>query len=289
LLRASFNFGLQSAEPIKQLGVSFDQNLGRKISYSGQKHHSFAAIASSVPVLYIGADSHFLWQSTSKQRRSHLDWGVFHVEHSFLAAWREFNTLLAQYNSGLKNNLPEHLLVGWREQLAIAGELVHTMRNNYLERLNPQFSTIAKDIGNLPDMILHYNPGWDVKLSLLESMQLSKYKDRSIGHCQVGAHRCDLHFARQQRIVKDELSQGQMKLLLYALKLAQAKILQQAVAKKVIYLIDDLPSELDIAKQQKIMDFCTEESNQVFVTAISQMIHVKHQAAQFNLQTGSLV
>ena len=290
IIRASFaTDSAAEGDHTSQFGVTYNLDAGRKISRDRQQQKSFASIAAEIPVLYIGADSHFAWQTSSKQRRSHLDWGVFHVEHSFLQAWRDFNSLLAQYNRGLKDNLPEAHLLRWREQLALSGEAITKMRSSYVDLLKPKFAAFAAEIGNMHNMSLLYKSGWDEHLSLFDSLELSKAKDRIVGYCHVGPQRSDLNFVQEERIVKDELSQGQMKLTLYALKLAQAGILQQVTNKQVLYLIDDMPSELDLSKQQKIIDLCSMANNQILLTAISKMIHVKHQASKFNLEAGSLM
>jgi DNA replication and repair protein RecF len=286
LIRAKYDSLNADASKSLSLGVTFSGQ-GRKLSVNEQAQRTFSSVVSKVPMLYIGADSHFAWQASSKQRRSHLDWGVFHVEHCFLAAWREYNSMLAQYNSALKSRLPENQLEGWRERLAFTGEKVSELRFEHICRINSQFSTLARDLGGLEGVTLDYNPGWNSSHPLFDCLLQTIERDRVIGHCSVGPHRCDVNFAQSNRVVKDELSQGQMKLLLYALKLAQADVLQdEATNNHLIYLVDDMPSELDASKQQKIMDLCCAGGNQVFVTAINKMIHVKHNATQFRIDEG---
>jgi DNA replication and repair protein RecF len=39
-------------------------------------------------------------------RRKYLDWGMFHVEHEFLAVWRRYSRALKQRNAALRGGQP---------------------------------------------------------------------------------------------------------------------------------------------------------------------------------------
>ena len=71
---------------------------------------------------------------------------------------------------------------------------------------------------------------------------------------------------------KQILSRGQQKLLVCVLLLAQGILLQQTHHRSVIYLIDDLPSELDIANRKKLLTHLLAQHTQLFITAIDQAL-----------------
>jgi DNA replication and repair protein RecF len=94
----------------------------------------------------------------------------------------------------------------------------------------------------------------------------------------------------EKTAAQDVLSQGQQKLVSYALRLAQGLHFQSTINESPIYLIDDLPSELDSHKRNLVISILNEIDAQVFITGIKQadfdeimaldgenrMFHVKH-------------
>jgi DNA replication and repair protein RecF len=68
--------------------------------------------------------------------------------------------------------------------------------------------------------------------------------------------------------VKHFLSRGQQKLLICAMIIAQGKLLAMHANKSLIYLVDDLPAELDLLSRQKLISLLSRQQTQIFITAI---------------------
>jgi RecF/RecN/SMC N terminal domain. len=91
------------------------------------------------------------------------------------------------------------------------------------------------------------------------------------------------------RIAKDFVSRGQLKLLVMSLKLAQVQLLANEQSQTGCILIDDFAAELDVVNRAKLLHYLSEMACQVFITAtetqdfgdLSQiknykMFHVEH-------------
>jgi DNA replication and repair protein RecF len=87
-------------------------------------------------------------------------------------------------------------------------------------------------------------------------------------HTLYGPHRADLSITIKGVPVKHFLSRGQQKLLICAMMIAQGKLLQQHANKGLIYLVDDLPAELDLPSRQKLVSLLCRQQTQVFITTI---------------------
>ncbi len=85
------------------------------------------------------------------------------------------------------------------------------------------------------------------------------------------------------------LSRGQLKVLLFALKIAQNNVIRDYGHKQPLLLIDDLASELDPESTRQIFSYLRDINSQVFITAINAeqvtpfipasqmaMFHVEH-------------
>ena len=64
------------------------------------------------------------------------------------------------------------------------------------------------------------------------------------------------------------ISRGQEKLLVCALKVAQGELLSAALGRRCLYLVDDLPAELDSQNRQRVMKHLLTLGSQLFVTSV---------------------
>ncbi|MGZ5045593.1 MAG: DNA replication/repair protein RecF, partial [Methylobacter sp.] len=114
-------------------------------------------------------------------------------------------------------------------------------------------------------------------------------KDLRYGYTHSGPHRGDFHLLVNNRLAKDFVSRGQLKLLVMSLKLAQVQLLANEQSKMGCFLIDDFAAELDVTNRAKLLHYLAKMECQVFITAteisdfgdLSQiqnykMFHVEH-------------
>ena len=116
-------------------------------------------MAESLPVQLITPHNlHFL-DLGPQYKRSFLDWGVFHVEHSFSALSRSYQKVLRQRNALLKSiqiakgstsSEIASQLDYWTNQLSVLGITIDAHRKSYWESFEPLFKAISKQF--LPEL-----------------------------------------------------------------------------------------------------------------------------------------
>src|SRR5690606_12511469 len=92
-------------------------------------------IARRLRVDVIDPSVHSLIEGGPSERRRFLDWGVFHVEPSYLSAWRRYRRALGQRNAALKQGASGAAAVAWDQALIAAAEEVHSARSRYVGAL----------------------------------------------------------------------------------------------------------------------------------------------------------
>lgn len=106
---------------------------------------------------------------------------------------------------------------------------------------------------------------------LLELYQVSRLKDLRFLNTTFGVHRDDfvIHFlnAFGERPAKDSASQGQMRSIVLALKLAALSFLGKTSGDLPILLLDDVESELDQFRTSAFYHLLSTLPNQVIITA----------------------
>jgi len=274
------------------IGFQRSRDGSAEIHLNAEKIHSAVEISRLLPIQFIGADSHRILSDGPKSRRQFIDWGLFHTNAQFYPCWKHFQKLLVQRNAALKFRAPRDELLIWNQAFALAGEALNKLRQTYLAEFSPFFKEIIAVLLDDIRITLEYSSGWDQNLSLETCLNQNVSRETLAGHSLYGPHRADLRLLVDNFAAEDVLSQGQQKLVSYALRLAQGLHLQSVSSKPLIYLIDDLPSELDQAKRSLVVKILSNLHAQVFITGIeacdlqkildldrqNRMFHVKHGA-----------
>lgn len=255
------------------LGVSRDRQSELRIRIDGQNARSTAQLAQLLPLQLINPDSFRLLEGAPKMRRQFLDWGVFHVEHQFISAWQRLQTSLRQRNSCLRHGImDESIIAAWDRELCIASNEIDQLRRAYITKLKPVFEETLAKLLELPGLTLSYFRGWDKNSELQDVLNRNLIRDRALGYTQVGPQRADLRVRIAKNNAVDILSRGQQKLVICALRIAQGYLLSQARRNECIYLVDDLPSELDQQHRKALCQLLDKLECQVFVTCVDKQL-----------------
>ena len=180
----------------------------------------------------------------------------------------------------------------WDEALARLSEQITQKRQAYLEQLQVILQDIVGQF--LPDFHLKFelNQGWEKGQDLRVLLAQNLEKDRGLGYTLYGCHRADLKIKNNNISAGATLSRGQLKMLVYAMRLAQGMLLRQLTNRTCIYLIDDLNSELDDRAQRILLDTLVSCQHQVFISNIQQELLFPSDTSQckvFNLESGKVV
>jgi DNA replication and repair protein RecF len=240
---------------------------GIRAQIDGDKPSSLAELALFLPVQIIDPEVHRLIEEGPGRRRRFLDWGVFHVEQSFVGHWQRYQQVLKQRNAALKSKQPRAVVSVWDGDLVRAGELLGAARARYVALLTPHAQAIARNLLGL-DLSLSYRHGWAKDHSMAQALAQSWVHDQETGATQVGPHRAELGIRLDGVSVKDRISRGQQKLLAAALLIAQLKLFPDAASVLPSLLLDDPAAELDDERLAGLIREVSSQSVQLIVTTL---------------------
>ncbi|WP_372741583.1 DNA replication/repair protein RecF [Neptunomonas sp.] len=279
---------------IKPLGVSRDMSGEVNIRYGGNSI-DLPELAGLIPLQLINTDTFELLEGSPATRRQFVDWGAFHSETAFIQLWRAFKRVLQQRNSLLKcGKIDPVLRQIWDQEFILYAEQLTSMRQRYIDLLMPDFEEILlRLVGDLA-ITLKFSPGWDKKRPLDELLSENLLRDLKQGFTSIGPQRADLKVKSEGVSAAERLSRGQKKLVVSALKLAQGALFHRLSNRPCVYLIDDLPSELDERHSRLFCEFLEQTNNQCFITcvepdALSRFWKTDTAVAYFNIEAGQLV
>jgi DNA replication and repair protein RecF len=240
---------------------------GVRARIAGTRAASLAELALMLPVQIIDPEVHRLIEEGPGRRRRFLDWGVFHVEHTFVGHWQRYHQALRQRNAALKSRQPRAAISAWDSELLRYGELVTGARSQYVESLLPQAEPIGRSLLGM-ELRLDYRAGWPRDQSFSEALQQSWNQDWETGMTQVGPHRAELRILLNGLGVKDRISRGQQKLLAATLLVAQLKLFPGDAAVQPSLLLDDPAAELDDDRLTALIREVSAHSVQLIVTTL---------------------
>jgi len=263
-------FGLlQQHNRSTRLGVHRSLDGKRVIRINGEIERRSSTLARELPVLYLGPETIDLLLGAPTNRRRFLNWGVFHVEPQFGVLWLEANRSLKQRNSILRKSSTEsNELDVWTKLLAKQAEQIDKCRAEYHKRLAPEFTKIVSSLSGLQGAKLEYSRGWNKDAALIDCYQDQIANDLRRGFTQLGFQRSELKVTAKGEPVTTTCSRGELKILSWALVLAQGKLLEKENRSQALYLVDDMASELDLAHRTKICAWLEKSGSQIIATSL---------------------
>ena len=291
-------YGRLAGDPEVTLGVRrMRAQRELELRLRGEKGVRLAELVEAMSLQLINPDAFRLLEGSPAGRREFLDWGVFHVKHHFLDAWQRTRRAVKHRNALLRRGrIAASEIAVWEQELAHWGEQMDRLRQAWFSEFLPVFDETLKKLLPLPGLTLRYARGWDKQRSLADVLHDSRETDQQMGFTQQGPQRADLRIRLNKQPAIEVLSRGQQKLVVSALKLAQGRLLESTAQRHCIYLIDDLPAELDEHHRRQFCALLEEMQCQAFITSVEptalsdvwqpttavEMFHVKHSEQGFS-------
>lgn len=275
-----------------RLGIERHGSGPARMRVDGRPAERMAELARLLPVVAIHPDSHQLVAGGPGERRSLLDQGLFHVEPAFHATWQRYRRALSQRNVLLRCRSGEAELRPWEAELAHSGERLDAMRRAYVASLQAGVAALSGRLLDPVDEVeLVYRRGWNEDEGLADALGRLRYRDLDQRVTGVGPHRADLVFRLGGRDVRQRVSRGQQKLLVYVVRLAQARQLALAGDGTCVLLLDDLPAELDGQRRARVLETALSIGAQCFVSALErESLPVLHapRCSVFHVEQGTV-
>lgn len=235
-----------------------------QIKINNQFCYNTSQLAYALPCQFFYSDIFHIIDAGPSIRRSVLDWGLFHVKHDYLVLWKNYKKVLKHRNALLKIHAPYTQFIPWDIQLSQLADEMDVLRRNYFSQWQAAFYKVMNELTDVRCTI-EYFKGWDKKNTgkkLSDILSEHFVTDNQKLYTQYGAHQADIFIESNQTKAKQLLSRGQQKIILFALKLAQADLLNQ----DCLFLIDDLSAELDDIHQKKLIDYIVKNRGQYVIT-----------------------
>jgi len=228
-----------------------------------------------LPLLINNFSLRFLEQN-KEIRREFIDYFLFHVKHDYLEKLKRFKKILFSRNKALRENNKEQISV-WTKFLIessieinilrerIVKEVLEDLEENILKKLEDK-----RWVEILSTLEISFFSGWKGD-SLKEQLREEYEEDLIKGFTKSGAHKFDLEIKVLGEKSGNILSRGEQKLLILLVFLSFGEFFAKTKNKNLIYLIDDLASELDPKNLNLALQFLDITKGQKIITSVKKI------------------
>ena len=237
----------------------------RRLELNGERLGSSDRLRQELTTLVFTPDRLAVVKGGPATRRAYLDRVVSRLLPSRAAASGEYASALGQRNAGLRRVRAgfssSEALTPWSEAVVSLGaELVQSRRTG-LERLSPAFGETAGELG-LDRATLAY----DGESPTLAQLEARIQADLERGITGIGPHLHDVRIEAGGRDLRVFGSQGEQRMAVLALVLAEASALSERHGLSPLVLLDDVLSELDGDRRRALAQMI-ERCSQTVITA----------------------
>jgi DNA replication and repair protein RecF len=260
-----FGGQLARAEATVRGEDSIEHRLLASVSRADGRRHLLDGNAADVatlsrhrpPIAVFSPDRLALIKGPPAERRAHLDRYVAARWPSRAGLRQRFGQALAQRNALLARvaaGAARGDLDVWDATLAAAAAPLIAARQEAVEQLAAPFAAAALELG-LGDASIEYAPRADGGVEELRTgLAERRDADLRLGRSSWGPHLDELKISMSGRALRRYGSQGQQRTSLLALLFAEREALQEARRVVPLLLLDDVMSELDPERRDRLVE-----------------------------------
>lgn len=282
-----------------EIQITWTEN-SKQILVDGKKVTT-AKLIQILPIILFSPESLSSIKEGPEKRRDLVDemltssFEQQHLYHQFKKALKNRNKFLRDCKE--KQNFEENLYNSLNVLYINFSTKLAQARINYLLDLDP---FVKKALAIIFDDELKYKfeyfisdrkvKDWDVKQILdlhLERADQLKVAEYRSGTSLVGAHKHDIKFYINENDSRYFSSQGQQRGLILALKMAEV-LYKFKNGEKPVLLLDDVLSELDQEKRDRLLTFLKSFKTQIFITTTELFEEKKLEGHYFKINKGSV-
>lgn len=274
--------GLRGSSPI-ELSLTLREGQAKEARLNGAPLPSAEALRREVATLVFTPDRLAVVKGGPAARRAYFDRVLGRLAPARAGMPQEYLATLAQRNAALRRvqlGLADRdALAPWTERIAALGAALVEERRSVLALLAPGFALRASELG-LPEVRL----GYDAQAPTVAGLEARLARDLERGATGAGPHLDDILIASGDRDLRQFGSQGEQRLAVLSLLLAEAELLPTPP----LLLLDDVLSELDLGRREVLASRVAGMGQTVITTTHrsalpaepAQLVEVEHGSAR---------
>jgi DNA replication and repair protein RecF len=275
----------------------------KQIFINNKEMHRMRDYISNFCVISFTPEDLEIVKGSPNIRRNMINIDISQLQNSYISYLNEYNQIIKIRNEYLKKmNLDGNTDVRYLEvvnsQMIEKGIKIYEYRYNFFKNINEILPKIFKKLSNIDNLEIKYETNVDLDEFDIEKIKKS-YENKikknfkvelMQGVTLIGPHRDDFSFILKEKDMKSFASQGQQRLAIIALKIAEIYLFKEEKGEYPVLLLDDIFSEIDTKKRNKIIGFLLKDIQSIITTTDINDIEEKliEKATIFKVNNGKV-
>ncbi|MBE7076529.1 MAG: DNA replication/repair protein RecF [Clostridiales bacterium] len=274
----------------KNIQMYLDKNDKKSIKINNLNILKLTELVGILSVVYFSPDEMKLIKEVPEDRRTFLDISISQFDKPYMYNLMKYNRILKMRNQILKSfdsvESKKEQLHLFTPQLIETAEKIIEKRLLFIENLKIIAKNIHKQITDTENLDINYSyqkkENSSIKDDLTNQFNSSLEKDLELGYTTIGPHRDDIVFKINDKDCKYFASQGQQRTVSLVVKLSLMEIIKQEIGEYPVLLLDDVLSELDGTRQDRLLKMTTKYQTIISCVSIPNLtekfnvIHVEN-------------
>lgn len=294
--------GILSTEKINnKLEISIT-SLTKKIKIDNNEIKKVSEYVSKMNIISFYPTDLELITGSPNIRRKYLNVELSQLYNNYFKVLIDYNKILKMRNDYIKKlqkkvEIDNNYFDIITEYLIDKSVFIYKARQKFVDKINETISLKYKKITNLDGFYIKYISNIEnydtnaIKDYLKNKYKKNREKEIRFGTTLYGPHRDDIEFYLNDKNLKLYGSQGQKRVAVISLKLSEIEIFKNYSKTNPILLLDDVFSELDTTKKNKILSFIKNNIQTIItVTDINDINkHKLKDAKIFYIKEGKII
>ncbi len=257
--------------------LSVGQGGRRVYRVNGKLRRRVSEVAGIIPCVVFTPDDLRMVKDSADRRRGAIDSVGDQLSPTYLTVRMEYERIVRQRNALLKEDNPDTgVLSALTERLVAEGAGFMGHRHRLFDRVSAKMSEVYATLARDEDLTASYVPSWrrgdwdfsetDPGRCMKIALDRAEAEEKARGLTLVGPHRDEVVFAVNGREARAFASQGQLRTIALAWKLAEVAVITEIAGQAPVLLLDDVMSELDETRRHALASFVGEAAQTVVTT-----------------------
>ena len=249
-----------------QVEIKFSKDKKKVIEINDIPIKRIGELIGELNIVFFSPNELKLVKESPEERRKFMDIDISQINKRYFYQLSRYEKILSNRNKLLKNSsnidIVKDTIDIWDRALIQSAKKIAFEREKFVKAIMPYTQKAQSYIsGGKENVELKYISGCGVNLdenfekNLDRLLKKNLEKDFKLGYTTLGVHRDDIDIFLNGVEVKSFGSQGQQRTVALSLKLAELENMYNEIGEYPILMLDDVFSELDSDRQEKLLKF----------------------------------
>ncbi len=272
---SSINGIITTKDGNKKLSLLINDN-GKKLEINSKEIKKHSEYIGNIKIIIFSPDNVRLIKDGPGCRRRFLNIEISQLYNKYINILNEFNIILKQRNEYLKiiknGKYNDDYFKILNDKFVSLSVNIYKYRDDFINKINEYIDDIYMKIAGFKGLNINYITNINIssedkmKEELLNKLNINKEREILYGSTLVGPHRDDFNFNIDNYNLSLYGSSGQIKMAILAFRLAEIEVFKDICLEYPVLLLDDLFSELDVDKRNKIINYLNKDIQTIVTT-----------------------